>query len=244
MSGVPIESLVLHPSAKRVPTASADDLAVLRHSLEEHGQQDPIDVTTGGAILDGRTRWTLLRELGRTTVDIRTVDLPDDQQVHYIVDRALSRRHLTLEQKRALNALLREAIVEVVPHPVTGQEVSIGYGQSKRAEMLGVRRSTVQVWDSEPDDRNRSSAPEPTHHRVANRVEPLQKPRPDTQEPEVPAGRPRGRQIPRKRPAPGWTRHFTTWCRSSARSEDRKLLLRLDQELHAALSANDIQCEH
>lgn len=239
---VPIESLALHPAAGRVPMADGTDLAALRQSLREHGQQDPIDVNEKGEILDGRTRWTLLKELGVSTVEVRQVDIPDDEQTHYIVDRALARRHLTAEQKRALNALLRETVVEVTTHPISGEEVSIGYGQSKRAEILGVTRPTVQAWDREErtDDKNLPSVP--THQRVADRIEPIHKVREPI--PEKPVGRPRGRQVPLKRPAPAWTRHFSLWCRRTARPEDRKLLLRLDQELHEALRANDLTCDH
>lgn len=240
---VSVDSLRLHPAANRVPMASPDDLVSLRHSLKENGQQDPIDVTVDGEILDGRTRWILLRELGVREVEVRTVELLPEEQTHYIVDRALARRHLTLEQKRALNGLLREAVVEVIPHPVTKEEVSIGYGQSKRAEMLGVDRQTVKNWDNDSDGETYTSE-RPTHQRVGPRIEPIEKPRPEPRDRPAPAGRQRGRQIPRKRPIPGWTRHFTSWCRTTARPEDRKLLLRLDQELHEALRANDLTCDH
>ena len=64
MTTIAIGALRLHPDAERVPMADASDLRALRASLSENGQQDPLDVTEDGVILDGRTRWTLLRELG------------------------------------------------------------------------------------------------------------------------------------------------------------------------------------
>lgn len=237
-----VADLRLHPDAERVPLASAADLAVLRGSLAEHGQQDPIDITPDGVILDGRTRWSLLQELRATTVEVRTVDVPASQQTNYIVDRALARRHLTAEQKRALNALLRETVMEVVPDPKTGEEIRIGRGQSQRAETLGVERGTIQNWDREADGQFSPTAP--THQRLVNgRIEPIHK---EPREPKLANnGRSnRGqRPVARKRYAPAWTSQFALWCRRS-RPEDRKLLLRLDAELHEALRQNDIQCEH
>lgn len=245
MTQVPIHSLALHPAADRVPMADASDLSALRQSLREHGQQDPIDVNEQGQILDGRTRWTLLKELGISMVEVRPVEVPPDQQTNYIVDRALARRHLNAEQKRALNALLREVVVEVAKHPVTGEVVTIGHGQSKRARVLGVDRETVKRWDGESRSDGTNAPSEPTHQRVGNgRIEPIHKPRP-VSSPESNGRAHRGQKpVARKRHAPPWTPYFTSWCRRSARPEDRKLLLRLDAELHDALRELHIECEH
>lgn len=53
MSRVAIDSLRLHPDSERVPVADRSDLAALRASLDVNGQQDPLDVTSDGVILDG-----------------------------------------------------------------------------------------------------------------------------------------------------------------------------------------------
>jgi len=243
MKLVPIESLRLHTDAERVPMASPGDLAALRQSLAEYGQQDPIDVV-GDVILDGRTRWTLLRELGATTVGVRDLDVPEGQQSGYIVDRALARRHLTAEQKRALNALIREMTVEVAAHPKTGEEVRIGKGPTQRAATLGVGRMTVNTWDR--DDRagvpnGTPALPAPTHLRRADgQIEPLH---PNRKPAEPSAERPpRPEPLRKSRPIPAWSRHATSWLRL-ARPEDRDFLRRIDREVHAALDRNDIECE-
>lgn len=236
---VPIESLRLHPAANRVPMANDADLSALRDSLREHGQQDPLDVNADDEILDGRTRWMLLRELHAATVEVRTVHIPADQQTNYIVDRALARRHLTAEQKRALNALLREVVVEVAKHPVTGEEVLIGHGQSKRAEALGVERRTIQNWDR-ADGKNFPSGP--THQRVNGRIEPRQKPRPVT--PSNGRANRGQKAVSRERKAPPWFRLMTTWLRHSATIDDRKWLIQMDDEVHAALAVHEIECIH
>ena len=70
----PIESLHLHPKASLVPMPSGDDLNSLRQSLAENGQQDPVDVTTDGVILEGQQRRAaegeLLHDSGAPVGDI------------------------------------------------------------------------------------------------------------------------------------------------------------------------------
>ncbi len=76
----------------------------------------------------------------------------------------------------ALNALIREATVEVTTHPKTGEEVRIGMGQTQRAAKLGVGRNTVKRWDAEPlDGPYGPPALLPTHFRepARGRVLPL-----------------------------------------------------------------------
>jgi ParB-like nuclease domain len=141
-----IDTLRLHPAAEKVPLPDAADLRALRDSLRENGQEDPIDITPDGVILDGRTRWVLMRELGSITIRVRVIEMPSEQQVSYIIDRALARRHLTTRQKRALNDLMRVQVVEERPTK-RGNVMRIGRSQTQRAAALGVDRDTVLEWD-------------------------------------------------------------------------------------------------
>lgn len=241
---VDIDSLRLHPDSERVPMAHAPDLAALRESLSENGQQDPIDATPEGLILDGRTRWKLLRELGARTVEVREVVIPEAAQTNYIVDRALARRHLTTEQKRALNALLRSVVVQVTKHPATGEEMRIGKGASQRAATLGIDRDTVTRWDREEAGAANTAAA-PTHQIYEDgRVRPIHLPPRST--PDRAPSRQRAAKRPaplrKDRPIPAWSRHFSLFCRRS-RPEDREFLLRMAREIHAALRQNDIEYE-
>lgn len=243
---VDIGTLRLHPDAERVPLADAGDMSALRSSLAEHGQQDPVDVTPDWVLLDGRTRWTLLQELGALTIKVRIVDLPVEQQTHYVIDRALARRHLTMGQKKALNDLLRTLVIEVrEPSETTAgrgrpEPMRIGYSQTHRAEKLGVERQTIQNWDAEADlvDKDLATRDGPTHAiDKRGRPQPLRKREPA----EVPLDRAPQRRTP-ARPAPIWTRHLTTWCRRVL-PEDRPHLLRMSKEIHSALGLLGLSCE-
>lgn len=233
-----IGALRLHPDAERVPLAGPEDLANLRSSLAEHGQQDPINVA-GDVILDGRTRWTLLRELGSLTIKTREVDVPPGQQTNYIVDRALARRHLTAEQKRTLNGLLRSTVIEVIKQPKTGEEMRIGLGQQQRAAKLGVAESTVKNWDQRDVAKNGyiPSPDAPTHiRRSGGNTSPY------PVKPAKPVRSTRGTLTRPKRTAPPWNRHFTKWCRAVL-PEDKKFLLAMSIELHLAMGRLGLSCE-
>ena len=171
-----LDSLRLHPDAEKVPLPDAADLRALRESLRENGQQDPIDLTPDGVILDGRTRWVLMRELGSTTIRVREIEMPSQQQTAYIIDRALARRHLTTHQKRALNDLMRVQVVEERPTK-RGNVMRIGRSQTQRAAALGVNRTTVAEWDAVPlVVGNTTTSPAPTHAIDARgRPQPLHK---------------------------------------------------------------------
>jgi len=230
-----IDSLRLHPDAERVPVPDAADLARLQASLQENGQEDPIDVTADGVILDGRTRWTVLQRLGARTITVRVVDLPERDQTAYIIDRALARRHLTMAQKQVLNALLRDQIIEVRQPSQTSVDrgvgpMRMGYSQTERAEKLGVDRKTVQNWDDDPLVGEISpTRPSPTHAvDKRGRPQPIHRARAGAVTPKREATRPEPRR--KSRPIPTWSRHFSTWCRG-ARPEDRDFLRRLDREV-------------
>jgi hypothetical protein len=213
----PIDSLRLHHDSERVPVPDHGDLRALRESLRENGQEDPIDITPDGVILDGRTRWTLLRDLGAETVGVRVVDMPEGQQVGYMIDRARARRHLTTHQKRWLSDWMSEQVVDMDTHPKTGEQRRIGMGQSQRAEMLGVDRMSVRRWDKDQGVTNVTPSAIPTHYRTSEgKVQPLHPDRkpgasPRAAVPRQGNGKP---ALPRpKRYAPHWGRHFTLWCR-------------------------------
>lgn len=233
-----IDALRLHPDAEKVPRPSSADLRALRDSLRDEGQQDPIDITADDQILDGRTRWELLRDLGALDIEVRVHDLPESDQTGYIIARALTRRHLTNEQKRALNDLMRAQVVEVVQHKKTGEEMRIGRSQTERAATLGVDRKTVENWDlvgaSAP------TSPAPTHAIDARgRPNLLHKP---PREPRDTAPVPRRLAIPRpKRESPPWLRHYTKWCRAVL-PEDRPYLAAMSKELHQALGQIGLSC--
>lgn len=238
---VPIDSLRLHPDAEKVPMPSRADLDRLRASLTENGQQDPLDVTADGVVLDGRTRWLLLQEIGALEVDVRTQDIPEAQQTRWIIERALDRRHLTMAQKQSLNSMLRSLVIETIVNVQTGEEMRIGMNRPQRAAKLGVTPQTVKNWDeAEGSSKKLPDHPDaPTHIRRGGGNIGVLPVRPKTRT----ARPPRPEPLRKGRPIPAWGRQFTKWCKNSSRPEDRDFLRRLDRDLHAALEQNGITCE-
>lgn len=245
MSVLPIADLRPHPVHANVPLASGEDLAALDASLRENGQQDPIDVTPDGVILDGRTRWTLLQKQGAQTVHVREQDIPESQQVVWIIDRALARRHLSMAEKRALNDYLRSLVIEVREHPTTGEEMRMGMGQTQRAQTLGVERQTVEKWDRGSDKKHADPPPvadKPTHFmRGGGNPTPYPihpaKPKPPSDED---GRRARARKVNANRlgMSPPWLNQFTRWAHK-ALPEQRRYLLRIREEVDRALALID-----
>jgi hypothetical protein len=56
----------LHEVLQYIPEATPEQVGKLRRSLEKNGQQKPILLTPQGQLVDGRTRWRLLTEMGIT----------------------------------------------------------------------------------------------------------------------------------------------------------------------------------
>jgi ParB-like chromosome segregation protein Spo0J len=89
-----------HPQAGRVPPPGAETCAALRDDIAAHGVQVPLEVTSGGVVLDGRARLQIARELAITHVEVVTIDPADE--VEHMLRRALHRRQLTPSQQAAI----------------------------------------------------------------------------------------------------------------------------------------------
>lgn len=98
-----MEALEYHPLANIFPLIEGEEFAELVASIAANGQREPI-VLCGGKILDGRNRYRACVEAG---LEPRFVDLPDgENELRYVIDHNLRRRHLTDDQRRMVAARL------------------------------------------------------------------------------------------------------------------------------------------
>ena len=95
-----VDELSAHPLAASIPPMSPSERTTLARDITARGISTPLEVTSGGVILDGHERQAIAREIGLTHVPVRTVD-PSDEAA-YILTCAMSRRHLTASQRAAL----------------------------------------------------------------------------------------------------------------------------------------------
>jgi N6-adenosine-specific RNA methylase IME4/ParB-like chromosome segregation protein Spo0J len=93
-------SLRVHPDADRVPPMSGRTFAAFCDDIAERGLLVPLDVTSGGFVIDGRQRLRAALQLGLSVVPVRRVDPPD--AVDYMLRAALARRDLTPSQRATL----------------------------------------------------------------------------------------------------------------------------------------------
>lgn len=100
MPGRPTDSLREHPDSDLVPAMHAQEWQTFLLDVSERGILDPLEITRGGVVLDGRHRLRAARELALRSLPVRVVS-PDDQVAHMLLG-ALQRRHLSQSQKAAL----------------------------------------------------------------------------------------------------------------------------------------------
>ena len=88
-----------HPYADIFPWIEAEALNAFRDDVRQRGVLEPI-VFLGDAILDGRNRYTVAREL---RIEYPAVDYLGDDPLGFVIAKNLTRRHLT-ESQRAMVA--------------------------------------------------------------------------------------------------------------------------------------------
>lgn len=109
------DGISVHPAANELPSASAEDQRKMQGDLARQGQLEEVVLVriAGGPeqLLDGRTRLDLQEANGKAVIDAdgkltvpyRTVALPDDRAaLAYVLSLNLFRRHLGLDERRAL----------------------------------------------------------------------------------------------------------------------------------------------
>lgn len=104
--------LHIHPALKGHARWADDDsrLHALTASVREHGVRDPLKITGGHAIVDGRHRWLAAKRGQLATVPCVVVA---DSEVHTIIlDSLLNRRHYTPGQRAYLAVQFLEPAVK------------------------------------------------------------------------------------------------------------------------------------
>jgi ParB-like chromosome segregation protein Spo0J len=122
----------LHAAAKQFPEAGEEDRASLRASIVANGftETQPIIVYAGkNEIVEGRTRWSILKDLAyEQQVPVAFVEFPDDAAAKkFALAQNLGRRHLTRAQR---DVMMSELVID-------------GYDVKELAVMFGVSDSLV-----------------------------------------------------------------------------------------------------
>src|SRR5689334_1123473 len=91
-------SLEFHPAAGIVPSLTAEEQAELTQDIRKHGLRFPITLYQE-KILDGRHRYRACLEAG---VDPHFQEYDGTDPVGFVISAAIHRRHLSVEQKRAV----------------------------------------------------------------------------------------------------------------------------------------------
>ena len=119
-----------------IPALDSFVLAKLRASIEQDGVREPIVEDEFGKIIDGHHRKQIADELGIECPSRTVTGLTEPEKYQLAWTLNLSRRHLSLEQKRAAWREHRGEVKHLLQEDPTRSDRSIG-------EQLGVHHSTV-----------------------------------------------------------------------------------------------------
>jgi ParB-like chromosome segregation protein Spo0J len=100
-----------HPACRLLPELDADQFAELVKDIEAHGQRHPIIVDEAGVILDGRHRYKAVWQLG-IEPKVETFHGTEAEKIALVMSENVHRRHLTLDQRKAIAADLAEKLAE------------------------------------------------------------------------------------------------------------------------------------
>jgi len=179
---LPIWKLVEHPSnVSLLPSLSEEEENSLRKSIESGVDPIPFVVVPGKdnsyIVLDGNNRLKILQDMNYTDyVPCIVKDLSNEEQEEYIIKNQLSRRNLTMEQKKEIARKLismGKKVVDVAgdlgvsagfvsTHTKDVQETiqesrkntnrelrSLRVSDAERAKQLNVSESTIRNWDKQ-----------------------------------------------------------------------------------------------
>lgn len=109
---VKIDELKIDPEYKAlVPRPTPAEFNLMKESIATQGQLDPIDLDEQKVVVDGHTRYDILKELGISLVKVRIQHFSSKkEEKEFVIDRARLRRNLSPIQKvrLAIPELLEE----------------------------------------------------------------------------------------------------------------------------------------
>jgi hypothetical protein len=157
---VPVAGLLHHPLTAGVPRMRPEERAELVADIRERGVQEPIRVLRGDLVLDGLERLDAARQRGDVTIPAIVVDLDEDEQQHFVYAAAVQRRHLSDDQRAALEARFKAARLPQERSERARKAGKIGgRGRPRKATDSPAHASSPEL---SPTDRTETSPAGPT----------------------------------------------------------------------------------
>lgn len=143
-----ISELPPHPLAELFPCLEGDELEVLKQSISENGQREPI-WTYQGQLVDGRNRYRACQDL---KIEPKIQEWEGrGSLVSFVLDQNLHRRHLTESQRAMVAAKIKDHFAEEAKErmlagrnpPPKSEEGDCGEAAGKAAKVLKVGKDSV-----------------------------------------------------------------------------------------------------
>ncbi len=106
---VPVGSVSAHPLQEKIYDPPTDEeFERIKKDVQENGLRQPIEITSERVLIDGHTRLSVAKSLGKTHINAFIIDLDDDQLNERFIKGNLNRRQLgPVEKARVVQELVK-----------------------------------------------------------------------------------------------------------------------------------------
>ncbi|MCL4518361.1 MAG: ParB N-terminal domain-containing protein [Thaumarchaeota archaeon] len=146
--GLTQNDIHIDPNYERlVPRPTIEECEALKESIAREGQRDPIIVSVEGVVLDGHTRFKVLRELAKPIkFKVRSSSSKEEEE-SFVIEAAVLRRNLSTFQKielaqASLNRARELARQRQKQGTLLSNEREVGEAMAVVAKRFGIPRAT------------------------------------------------------------------------------------------------------
>ena len=80
-----LTSIKTHPAQADLYSVPPTAVKSLAENIDKLGQLEPLIITPKNILLSGYTRLEALRYLGKKTAEVTVVDVPEDEQIYFLI---------------------------------------------------------------------------------------------------------------------------------------------------------------
>jgi len=127
-----ISTIKEHSSQASIYSITDEEIESLAENIDRGGQLEPCIITTNNVLISGYTRVAALKHLGKKTCDCRVLDIPENEQVFYLISS---------NKQRVKNYVCRMAEIDALEeYYVKGQGYRSDLHSAEPVPSTGTRR--------------------------------------------------------------------------------------------------------
>ncbi len=112
-----VSELKENPLNKILPPLSPEQKQGLKHRINRLGFNEALEITQTNFLLDGHNRFRIAKELGISEVPVVVINISEELQESYILEKNIFRRQLTIEQQSYLRGKIYQQEKKIIGAP-------------------------------------------------------------------------------------------------------------------------------